>query len=549
MQHLPAFLTDLQSPIPDPMGYGEEAVQFISSLVLESGEPFDLHPVQERIIRKTFGDVDENGDRKTEVLYLHLPSGQAKSTLAAAITLMLLSHKRFRIQKGQCVVAASTKEQAGQTTFGMVEGFIRREFQKPEYADDPDAMARRFKIISNQVSQQITHIPSGSTLRVLSRTPDTQEGLSVYALIAEETHAWNRPRMWPVLRKSQAKVSAAAPIAIIATTAGVGHGGIGFDLYSQAKEIASGKVHNESWLPIIYEAAPEDDWKDPEIWRRCNFALGSFKSIRTLRNLAKEAETSLTARREFERYHLNRWHDGVADSWLDLAIYEEAADGEPIDLDRMKDLPGFIGIDVSSSSDLTAVVAVFKDEETLHVLPFSWVPAESIAKRSEADGVPYIEWASEGFIEGTEGASIDEDAVEQKVRELCAMFDIRQVGFDPWNARRMAARLGEDGIPVVEVPQTYAHMSPAMKRTEAAILDRQLKHYGHPVLRWCFSNVPMPKPDPNGNIKPSKSQARSLKVDLAVATMIGVYLADIAEVETPLSFESITGLPSRETTL
>ena len=544
MDLLPSWITDLTTPIPDPLGLGQEAVDFIQSLLLEDGSPFVLHPVQERIVRKVFGDVGADGFRQIETLFLYVPSGQAKSTLAAAIALLLLSHPRFRIPKGQLVVAAATREQAKATCFGMVEGFIRRRFAAPEYEDEPDALASRFRIVSNAITQEITHLASGSTLKVLSRTPDSQEGLSVYLLVAEEVHAWNRPRIWPVLRKSQAKVTAAAPLTIVATTAGVGQG-FGFDLYQQAKDIASGKIENPAWLPILYEAGPDEDWRDEAVWHRCNFALGTFKSLRTLRNLALDAATSLTARREFERYHLNRWHDGVADAWLDLEVYDRGADA--FDLEDVRHLPCFVGVDAGQTSDLTAVVALFADADAgkLYVLPFFWCPAESIVRRSEEDGVPYAEWQQDGYLFGTEGASVDESAIEAKIRELAAEFDVQHVGFDPWQTRRMMSRLLEDGLPVVEIPQHYRTMSPAMKATERAILDGRLIHAGHPALRWCFANVPAPKPDPNGNIKPSKSQSRSLKIDGAVATMLAVFLAAVAEEDPPLTFESITGLSAR----
>lgn len=544
MDLLPAWISD-GSPIADPLGLGQEAVDYIETLLLEDGSPFVLHPVQERIVRKVFGDVSADGFRQIETLFLYVPSGQAKSTCAAAIAMLLLSHPRFRIPKGQLVVAAATREQAKATCFGMVEGFIRRRFAAPEYEDEPDALASRFRIVSNAITQEITHIASGSTLKVLSRTPDSQEGLSVYLLVAEEVHAWNRPRIWPVLRKSQAKVTAAAPLTIVATTAGVGQG-FGFDLYQQAKDIAAGKIENPAWLPIIYEAGPDDDWRDEAVWHRCNFALGSFKSLRTLRNLALDAATSLTARREFERYHLNRWHDGVADAWLDLEVYDKGA--KAFDIEDVRNLPCFVAVDAGQTSDLTAVVALFADAETrrLYVLPFFWCPAESIVRRSEEDGVPYAEWEQDGYLSKTHGASVDESVIEAKIRELTAEFDVQHVGFDPWNTRRMMARLLDDGLPVVEVPQTYAAMSPAMKATEKAILDGRLVHGAHPVLRWCFANVPAPKPDPNGNIKPSKSQSRSLKIDGAVATMLAVFLAAVAEQDGPITFESLTGLPSRE---
>lgn len=539
---LPPFLIDLDSPIPDPLGYGQKAVDFVSGLLLEGNEPFDLHPVQERILRATFGNVDADGNRLIETLYLHLPSGQAKSTLAAAIGFMMLSHRDFRVANGQIVIAAATKGQARATSFGLIEQFIKREFEQPKWDHEHKALESRFKIVSNAVEQSITHIASGSTIRVLSRAPDAQEGLSVYLLIAEETHSWNRPRLWAVLRKSQAKVRKAAPLTVVATTAGVGHGGIGFDLYSQAKDIATGKVDNPSWLPVIFEASEEDDWLDERLWHRCNFALGSFKRLSTLRNLALEAKTSLTARREFMRYHLNVWFEGTSDPWITRESYQQGS--TPFDIEDVAHLPCFVGVDAGAVSDLTAVVQIFHDApgNRFYVVPHVWCPAESIVRRSEEDGTPYAQWLSDGFLMQTDGAAVDETAIEEKLIEICERFDVQRIAFDPWQLKRVMGRLKDDhGLPVLEVPQIYRHMSPAMKSTERAIIEGRFIHGGHPVLQWCFLNVPLPKPDPNGNVKPSKSQARSAKIDAAVAAMLAVYLATVAEEGGYLSAAAIIG--------
>src|SRR5690606_1127114 len=135
-----------------------------------------------------------------------------------------------------------------------------------QWTDSPGALAERFRIVDNAVEKSIEHRASGSTLRVLSRTPDTQEGLSIFCLVGEEVHSWNRPRLWPVLRKSMPKVvrrgndgPPPVPLTIVCTTAGTGVGTIGHDLYKQAKGIATGKDDNPSWLPILYEADPDDD--------------------------------------------------------------------------------------------------------------------------------------------------------------------------------------------------------------------------------------------------------------------------------------------------
>lgn len=537
----PHWLIDLKTPIPDPLGLGQAAVEFIETLILPDGKPFRLVPEQRRIIEKIFGDVDEEGRRKVGVCYLHLPSGNAKTTLAGAIALLMLAHPKFRIDHGQVVIAAPTRKTGRDTSFAVVEGFIERMF--------PDEAERvlRFRVISNTIEQHIEHLPSGSTLNVLSRAPNAQEGLAVYCLIAEETHVWSEQanRLWDVLRKSFAKVVASDPLAVIATTAGMGVGGIGHSLYTQARDIAEGKATDESWLPVIYEADPDEDWQSEDVWRRLNFGLGVFKSLREMKNLAREAERSVTSRLSFLRYQLNRWLEGVGEAWIPPHVYDLGAEG--FSIEAVRHLPCFVGVDAGQTSDLTFVVALFADFENrkFYVDPHAWCPAASIARRNEEDSVPYLDWEQAGYISETEGASIDEQVIEDRIRELYGAFDVQHIGFDPWNTRRMMGRLQDDGLPVVTIPQQVGTMSPAMKATEKLLLDGELIHANHAALRWCFLNVRAPIPDRRGNIMPDKSH-RSLKIDGAVATMIAVFLAMVAEQEGPITFESLTGLPSRE---
>ena len=541
----PRWITS-NEPLPDPLGLGQAAVDFIQSLILPSCETFKLIREQERIVRKVFGDVDpKTGRRLAQTVYLHLPSGSAKSTLAAACAVLMLSHPLFRIKAGQLVIAAATREQARSTAFGIVEGFIRRRYP------DEDELAARYRIVSNALTQEIEHLASGSVLKVTSRSPAANEGQSLVFILAEETHAWTRQadRLWDVLVKSQAKVTATTPLAMIATTAGVGIGGIGHRLYSVSCDIASGKVKNTSWLPVIYAADPDEDWKSEKIWRRVTFGLGRYKSIEVLRNLAMLAETSAIARAEFQRYHLNIWHESVTDPWITPALFDAEAIAAPFDVDAVKHLPAYIGVDAGQTDDLTAVVVVFHDEEAgqFYVLPHIWCPADSITRRSQDDGVPYANWLESEEIIATAGAAIDEDVIEAKILELCEAFDVRRIGFDPYATRRMMSRLYDEGLPVIAVPQSFRFMSPAMKNVERAILNGAMRHGGHEALRWAFLNVPAPVPTHDGNIKPSKKD-RNLKIDPAVATMIAFVLCTVIDPQAEYGFTDLTGLPEKEAT-
>lgn len=188
---------------------------------------------------------------------------------------------------------------------------------------------------------------------------------------------------------------------------------------------------------------------------------------------------------------------------------------------RLKGRACYLGIDLSSTKDLTALVGVFPDDEGFDVLAAFFVPAESIRERTTRDRVPYDEWARRGLLHATPGNSVDYEYVRQTVKDWGAEFDVQVIGADPWNARDLLTRLGEqDGFVVVEVRQGFASLSAPSKSLERAILSRRLRHDGDPILRWCISNVAL-ETDAAGNIKPAKSKSTE-RIDGVVALVMAI---------------------------
>jgi len=187
--------------------------------------------------------------------------------------------------------------------------------------------------------------------------------------------------------------------------------------------------------------------------------------------------------------------------------------------------PCWIGVDMSSTTDLTAVVAcIVDDKDNYHILPYFFVPADNLRARAERDGVPYPQWADEGFITPTEGNVIDYRAVENCIRDLIARFDVREIGFDPAYAQPVMAPLLDDGFPVVTIRQGWVTQSPALNELERVILSGRFLHGGNPVLRWCFDNVAI-HTDSAGNRTMHKGKSTD-RIDGAEAAWMAVSRAN-----------------------
>ncbi len=182
----------------------------------------------------------------------------------------------------------------------------------------------------------------------------------------------------------------------------------------------------------------------------------------------------------------------------------------------------YVGMDLSSTKDLTALAAVFPDDDGgFDVLAQFFIPADNIRERVTRDRVPYDQWVKAGHLVATPGNVVDYEAVRHTLNEWAAEFQVREIAFDPWNATDLVTRLMEqDGFTCVPMRQGFGSLSAPTKSLEKAVLSKALRHDGHPVLRWNMSNVSV-ESDPAGNLKLSKKVSTE-RIDGAAALVMAV---------------------------
>lgn len=498
------------SPIADPLGYGERAVNFLRRLRHpKSRQPkraFDLTPWQERIVRRIYGPAHPDGRRVVRNVIMLLPRGNRKTSLGAGLGLLHAIGPE-RVPGGLALFAASDREQA-RIGFEEAAG-ICREDQRIE-----DAL--RFI----DYRHRIEHPKSGCQLRAISCDAARQHGTTPTFALVDELHAWPKRDLWDVLRTGLVKTPGS--LLVVITTAGRGQENVAYEIVDYARKVARGEIDDPGTLPILFETDGNVDWRDEAVWRRANPGLAQgFPDIEGLRQLAREAEARPADREAFRQLHLNVWLDHSVDPFVDMSIYNEGA--EPLDLDALADESCYLGVDLSSNSDLTVVTALWRVGDGYAVLPHFFCPADNLRGRQDRDGVPYVRWAEEGHITPTSGNVVDFRAVEDCIRDLCERFQVRSIGLDPHLARSTINNLLEDGLPAVEVRQGWVTMAPAIKELERAIVGREFQHGGHPVLRWCFDNIQV-ETDRAGNRLFSKGKARD-RIDGAVSCAIGIAVA------------------------
>lgn len=496
------------SLIPDPLGYGQRAVDFLRFLRHPKSRYADKRsrwdPWQERIVRRVYGPCREDGRRQVRVVYLQVGRGNRKTSLGGALCL-LHTFGPERIEGGQALGAAADRKQA-RIAYEEATAIIGATPQL--------AKAARVQDFKNRIA----HPKSGAVYEAISADAATQYGRTPNFALVDELWAHRKVDLWHAIRTGLVKVEGS--LLVITTTAGRGTNTPDYPIYDYAKKVASGEIDDPSFLPIIFEAEKGCDWTDEAVWHAVNPGLQhGYPDIEGLRQLALEAKSRPSDREAFQQFHLGIRQEHSVSPFVDMDIYDRG--NAPIDLDTLRGQQCWIAVDVGLTTDLTAVIACFRDDDDgFVVVPTFFCPADNLHARSDRDHVPYVRWAEEGYIIPTPGNVTDYRAVENHIRDLCEHYAVMEIAFDPAYAQAIMAPLREDGFPAVEMRQGWVTMAPAIKELERAIIGGKLQHGGHPVLRWNFENVAVDT-DRAGNRLFTKSKSRD-RIDGAQASAMAV---------------------------
>lgn len=496
----------------------ERAVRFFSTCLTHTkgewaGQPLVLSDWQaDQIIRPLFGWKRKDGTRKYRTAYIQIPRKAGKSTLAAGIALYLLLADG---EPGAEVYSAAADREQAAIVFEMAKGM----------ADASPALRRRVQPFKRSLVMPST----ASSYKVLSSDAYTKHGLNAHGIVVDEVHALPDRELWDVLTTSTG--ARRQPLTVAITTAGFDRHSLCFELYDYACKVRDGIITDESFLPVIFEADADDDWKSPATWHKAHPGLGvSVKEEYFAQECAK-AQQLPSYENTFKRLLLNIWTEQDT-RWLSMDAWDKSG----TDLPDLEGRACYAGLDLSTTTDITALVLAFPDGGKVHLMPFFWVPQEGIHKRAKRDRVPYDVWVKQGHIEATQGSVIDYEVIRARINELAARFHIKEIAIDRWNATQLATQLTGDGFEVVGFGQGYASMSAPAKELEKLILGQTLNHGKNPVLRWMASNVAIEQ-DAAGNIKASKAKSTE-RIDGVVASLMALGRVIANQEDMPSVYES-----------
>lgn len=480
----------------------DRAVEFFAKCLTHTkgewaGKPLALSDWQaNEIIRPLFGWKRADGTRKYRTMYCQIPRKAGKSTLASGIALYLLMADN---EPGAEVYSAAADRDQAAIVFEMAR----------QMTEASEPLRKRI-----QAYKRSLVVPStASSYKVLSSEAYTKHGLNAHGIIVDEVHALPDRELWDVLTTSTG--ARRQPLTVAITTAGYDRHSLCYELYDYAVKVRDGIVDDPAFLPVIYEASKEDDWKHPDTWHKAHPGLGvSVKEDYFAAECAK-AQQIPGYENTFKRLLLNVWTEQNT-RWLPMETWDACNEELP-------DLTGrtcYAGLDLATTTDIAALVLAFNIGGKVHLLPFFFVPEEGIKRRSDRDRVPYDVWVRQGHVIATDGAVIDYEVIRAKINELSEIYHIKEIAIDRWNATQLATQLTGDGFEMVAFRQGFASMSAPTKELERRVLAKEVNHAGNPVLRWMVSNVSIQQ-DAAGNMKPDKSKSTE-RIDGVVASVMAL---------------------------
>lgn len=463
-----------------------------------AGQRLRLEAWQHDIVSNLFGRKRADQRRRYRYAWIEVPRKAGKTTLLVTIGLYMLM---VDPEPGAEIVVAAASAEHANLCFDILRTMVHSD-------RDMSAVCR---VSRRTLTYKDAH------LRIISSRHESSSGRNISCLLFDDFARQQNRELHDALITSVA--ARTQPLTVYATTAGADHASLAWEIHEYATRVRAGEIDDPDWLVALFGARSDEDWTDPEVWRRAHPGIGVSITEEFLRQECRRAEQTPGFIGSFRQLYLNVWGQERS-RWLDMEKWDQNG-RTPLDLSALAGRECRAGLDLSTTTDLSALVLVFRERDGGYsVLPYAFCPEETIAERQRRDRVNYIAWHEQGHLIATEGNTVDQLAIRQKILELSRTYRIRELAFDRWNSSMLITQLISDGIPCVPVAQGNSAMNGPSRELERVIANGTLRHGGHPILRWCAGNA-VAHADPYGDIRPSKNKSIE-RIDVLVAMLMGI---------------------------
>lgn len=472
-----------------------------------AGQPFILEPWQQFLICNLIGlKWKDTGRRVCRETYIQVARKSGKTALLAAIALYLM------VADGEAspqIVAAANSTSQAHIIFDYITKF----------AAQLDASKKTLKPYRDTLKCPA----NDGYIKVISSDASRADGLNLSAYIIDEMHEQKNRKLYDVLKSSQGMRE--SPLAFIITTAGFDLNGTCHDFYELSIEILNGVKQMDNYFPFIFELDPDDDWKDPNNFIKCQPSLGVTVTTEFMLQEVHKAEMDSTALNGILTKTFNRWVSSLT-AWIPQEIVVKTM--QTVKLEDYAGKSIILGCDLGSVSDFSSISALIPpDESTGNKFVFkTWTFLPEATLEGHPHELLYRKFIAEGSMIITPGNTADYDYIISKIGEISAICPIAKIATDSWNANAMMVSLTNLGYTVVPFSQAIGNFNGPTKEMERLIKNDGLIIDKSANILWQFGNAAL-KYDHNQNCKVSKESAYK-KVDsiISMTTALGEYIKE-----------------------
>ena len=508
--------------------HAERVIDFIQLLNHVEGEwankklnpdtRLKLEPFQQFKIWVIFGwRKRTDGTRRFTKAYIEMARKNGKTILAADMAIYCAYMDRPK-EEGAQVYFTATKKSSAKIGWNMASKQIR----KNKYLNNKSRIYR--------TDSTVVIYDSNSVIKPFGRDSD-EDGFNPSVVVIDEYHLHKTNEMIEVMESGMG--ARLQPLEIIITTAGTDKNSPCFkEEHSMAEQILEGSLKPvpENFFAIIFTLDAEDDWHDESCWIKANPNIGVSVKWDYLRDRVLSAKQMPSKANLIITKNFNKWTQVetrwiLDDDWMKCDF--------PVDPEKLNGRKCFLGMDLSSSIDITALVACFppvENENLYQLLFWFFMPEENIIERERRDKVPYASWVNDDLIITTPGNVIDYNFIEQEILSIGQKYEIVEIPHDPWKAQEIINNLSNEGFQMVPMYQRYSAMAAPTDTFQKKVLKKEIAHGGNDIARWMMACTEV-KTDRQGNQMPMKPQRdkSGKRIDGIVASIMALGRAVIVQ--------------------
>lgn len=485
---------------------GNLRIQFIEKFCKHTKSPFNGMPFllelwEKALLQVSYGfKMRDTGLRRFNEVILLIGRKNGKTTFVAGIDLA-----EFFLSSGgvDIVCASNTNDQASI----LFEEINNMREQSKALSKPKRSKKNIFYIYSPK---------SKNKIKKLSAQSRNLDGYNIEVGCIDEVHQMTDSKVYDAIKQSQSTKK--EPLIFIITTEGNVVSGFLDKKLEYCRKMIKGEIHDERVLPWLYTQDSMDEiFQDKKTWMKSNPSLGKVKTYSYIEDIMNKARNDLSTRVTMlcKDFNIKQLESG---SWLS---FDDLNNETKFDISLLRNSYAVAGVDLSSTTDLTAsIILVIKDNKK-YIIPHFFMPKDTLERRMQEDNVPYDIWVKRGLITLSEGSQNNFSLVTEWFLEMVRKYDIRPlwVGYDPWNSQYWVDEMEDNGFTLEKIRQGVFTLSEPMKQLEADLKNHIVIYDNNPVLKWCLSNT-QAKVDVNGNIQPCKLNSKYKRIDGAVALII-----------------------------